>query len=208
MARLLTVIAFLFLLSPMMLAGTLQQAVELPETATVLGRITDWWACPLPGARITVRAGGKEVATATTDAGGNYRLEGLVGWPMTVDARLVGFSTAQRQDTLRLGPNLWDAGLPVDLEGETVISGVIRNEDHTPIVGASVTLHSAFHESPAHQARSGAAGAFSITVYQSGQYVLYATAAGRIGASVVLDTSEPNSLRSISLVLRRSRWCH
>lgn len=186
-----------------------QATQTLPSVMDVSGRVTDWSACPLPGATVkAVNGSGTEVARATTDADGEFHIRGLEWVPLRMSAELTGFSKATRVPRLTRGNNRWDVGITVGLmlDEPFRVTGTVLDHTKKPIASASVTIHSVFDESDALQARTDRTGKFELDLYQRGQYVVYATAAGHVGAATVVEASR-GPIPAINLTLQPGRSC-
>lgn len=87
--------------------------------ASLRGRITDAQGGNIPGATVKVFAGGREVASTTSDGNGMYRFSGAPSGTVRVQVSLDGFKTASRALVLR-GTTTLDVPLEVGEMTETV----------------------------------------------------------------------------------------
>ena len=87
--------------------------------ASLRGRITDTQGGNIPGATVKVFAGGREVASTTSDGNGMYRFSGAPSGTVTVQVALEGFKTTNRALVLR-GTTTLDVPLEVGEMTETV----------------------------------------------------------------------------------------
>jgi hypothetical protein len=99
--------------------------------ATLRGRISDAQGGNLPGATVKVLAGGREVASTTSDENGQYQVAGIPSGSVTVQVALEGFKTARRGLVLR-GTTTLDVPLEIGSLGETV---TVSAEPVSPFVG-------------------------------------------------------------------------
>jgi hypothetical protein len=118
-----------------------------PTTLAIQGTVTHGVSgAALAGVAITV--GGAANASASTDAQGNYRIEGLVPGAVTVTAALAGFDTVIGSATLTpattvlFSPRLYPSGTAPPDANTTGIIGVVRDANtNAPLSGVSVTLN-------------------------------------------------------------------
>src|SRR5688500_254342 len=69
------------------------------QTGTIQGKVTGVTGTPISGAQVTASTGLRTVASALTDANGDFRMANIPAGTYTVRARLLGYS-AQSQDNV------------------------------------------------------------------------------------------------------------
>lgn len=176
-------------------AGSASEALELtvvsvgppPATATILGRITTVESAePVGGAQVRVNAFGDTIPvfSVTSDAEGNYRIEGISPGTYIVIAGKEGFDTASTTVTLEagesrtvdlaLGPELLTGTIFGRVTNAATESGIPAAEvlvigDTVPVLGDTIPLFTTTSDS---------FGNYSIPDVEPGTYLVIAQKAG------------------------------
>lgn len=147
--------------------------VRLGRGATLTGQVVTDSGAPVAGARVAVRGGGSfgPQASATSDAAGNFRIEGLGDGTVTVSATRTGYTDAVQTDVnpATSGPLRLVMG-----EGGSVV-GTVRGLSASELPGASVEVRSG---SSAQRAQVDGSGAFKVEGVAPGTARVTANAGG------------------------------
>jgi Carboxypeptidase regulatory-like domain len=199
----------LMLLILMLAITCAAKAQQRDETASVRGRVTDLFGYGIEDATIQFFSRTwfkaptevKLVKSVTTDAQGNYTLDGLpYGYYIaSVESRGFRYGEVSRV-FLSTGENLLDMGLEVgaltDVPG-IEISGTVLQTDKSPLIDATVTLMSAFDSEIACRTRTDKSGRYKFMVHTPSQYIIYASKEGfEVGAATTTGAA-----KAVNLVL-------
>jgi hypothetical protein len=183
-----------FSLSPLLIRPVPPPVPRLPLTGTVSGRVTSSAGAAIAGATLSV--GGTSL-TATTDASGNYRLDGVPAGTQTVTATAAGFlSRAQTVSvtagatatlTFTLSPVV--VALPPPLPPRVLpttgtVTGRVTTSGGTGIGGATVTV-----SGTTLSATTSSLGTYTISGVPAGSRSLTASAAGFLSRSQAVSVT-------------------
>lgn len=178
----------------------------------LVGRITDWHGCPLPGVKVTISdTSGRSQVSGTTDGSGHYAIRDVPRGNVVVRAELAGFRSVTAEPALYAGRNVWDAGLPLQLLVVTKshsITGAVRANDGSAIADASVTLWNVFSPTRISQTRSDKQGRFSVQTVDSGQFIISAVSPNFLAATHIANFEQADgSDVVIDFVLQQTEYC-
>jgi hypothetical protein len=150
---------------------------------------------PIGGARVDFWSRARRIAmSATTDAAGAYRAEGLAAGETKVAVTQYALGIAHRRDIVVDGDATLDIDLPV-----AVVEGVVREAgSDRPLEGATVTAAPAAGSGPGSGGggasdRTDAAGAWRIDGLDPGAHTLTALHAGHAFATRVVEVPAAES---------------
>ena len=130
-------------------------AIAIAVPGQIQGRVVDQTGAPIPGATVTVQAGGQR-RTTNTDANGLYSVFGLPSGPMSVTSTLPGFKTVERSILYDQRPRQVDFQLMVGGVTETVtVTSDAPLIDTTTAEAKQVIRPDSLTGHPAAQAQSG-----------------------------------------------------
>ncbi|HVR43134.1 MAG TPA: carboxypeptidase regulatory-like domain-containing protein [Thermoanaerobaculia bacterium] len=174
--------------------------VALERGTTIVGKVTGPDGAPLAG--VSIGLGGEtrnlmipQIAPqrgTSSDAAGEYRLEGVAAGEHMLRARKDGYQNESR--TLQVE----GSEMRVDLRlsrGEAV-TGVVVTESGMPVADASVTARSAVQDGTARNTKTDANGAFRLDGLTPGRYTFAASREGYARGEVRdVDVSVPSAVR-------------
>ncbi|MEO7272038.1 MAG: carboxypeptidase-like regulatory domain-containing protein [Vicinamibacterales bacterium] len=174
------------------------------DSGTLYGRVTDEMGQSIPGADVALLSpDGGYRRTVKTDDNGNFVVVRIPIGKIAVAASLPGFMTESVTAVVFRGRNLLDLGLVVGREfipPPYRIRGRVGSTGGQSLAEVTVTLRNAYVQSSLIQVRSDAGGAFSITTYKPGDYVLAATLPGYAPAVLGVDLDATRELvRDVTL---------
>jgi protocatechuate 3,4-dioxygenase beta subunit len=151
-------------------------AVVLEKGLAVEGVVRDGSSrAPVPGARVSTWVGdglpwepGSGVVTASTDAKGRYRLEGLPRGLLEIQARAPGYGRARRRN-VRAGGTA-----DLNLFPGSSLSGFVLDPDGRPVADAVVRAEADYARGAREAERTDAKGRFELIGIPSGSYALVA----------------------------------
>lgn len=182
--------------------------IELDLGVKLVGRVTAPDGSPLSG--VTVRpssmAGGRMYiamggdAQATTDASGEYVLEGLEAGEKTFELSHSKYVTARKTSELRGR----ETRLDVRLEGGSRVTGSVVTDDGAAVAEATVDAWGG--QNMGRSAKTDAGGNFSFETLTPGRYSFRASKTGHAQATV--DDVDVQSGTPVRIVLGRGSVVH
>jgi 5-hydroxyisourate hydrolase-like protein (transthyretin family) len=131
------------------------------ESSMVAGRVADGAQRSLAGAAVTATLPDGTVLQVLTDAGGGYELSGLpAGVPVTIQARLDGYTTAASAQTLTLSPGKQTSADLTLRAAAGRVTGVVVDGAGRPAAGVPVQLWRS-GQGAVDQVTTGADGRFA-----------------------------------------------
>ena len=198
----------MLLLSLLVIGFTSSFGQEAPA-GDIRGRVIDLFGAPIEGVTIVVSIGGNDVQRLVTDERGVYQTSKLSAGRYIVTANLKGFLRTKSDAYVGPGEHLIvDLGLPPGRISPALfqpeVVGIVRSTNRKPVVGATVTIISAFNSEIRVQAEADSSGRFKLQVPEPGQYVLYASMPGfAVAANVVtIPLIPPRKTPSVNFELR------
>ncbi|MFQ5633357.1 MAG: DUF2271 domain-containing protein, partial [bacterium] len=164
-----------------------------PQPAAVSGTVRETGSnAAITSAIVQLKSGGQVKYEATTDASGNYSINGIVAGSYQLVASKSGYATWSESITLSAGQSLAnkDISLTKIVAGAS-LSGQVRGAvSNQPIVGAVLQLKKAGQVS--YEATSDATGAYQFASVQPDTYTLSVYKAGYITwhQSITLTASQ------------------
>lgn len=166
-------------------------AILLPAGATVEGKVLAPDGQPLEGADVSVAdtsingLPGFSFQSATTDADGQYRIEGISPGPHTLEARAAGYRRAVRDVEATVEPRRVDFQLDRGLE----VSGRVVDDAGSPVPDARVFISGGTAGSFQSVVISAGDGAFRIPSVEDGTYSLRAAKKGYSAGHIEQDVT-------------------
>ena len=157
---------------------------------TISGTVTDPGGGPIPGASLWACpfTGSGSCQSASTDSNGAYTIRGLATGTYRVEACATGYACEYYDNTLD-----WNAAIPItategadtpginfSLRVEGTISGVVKDPDGNPIVGASLYAGPYTGSGSWVSGQTGPGGAYTIGGLATGDYRIQACATGYV----------------------------
>jgi uncharacterized GH25 family protein len=173
--------------------------LELEQGVRLTGRITAPGGGPLADATVTVQPSPTgafaltgSVRRATTDANGEYSLEGLSPGEETIGVSHAKYNSVAKTVVLK-GK---ETKLDVTLEGGMTVSGVVVTDSGAPVADAEVEAYSA--GAGGERARTNASGAFEMQGLRAGRYRFSAAKNGYVeGTQSDVDISAGTPIRIV-----------
>lgn len=134
--------------------------VTVERAATIEGRVTDEAGAPLDRVRVEHHAGGeaRQVDAVTTDANGDYVVDGVPAGQTTLSFARRGYQTLKKQVELTAG----DTRLDVRLATGRVLTGRVVDGQGSPVPEASVEAYSQIGGGAFSTATTDSAGKFRL----------------------------------------------
>jgi hypothetical protein len=171
------------------------------RATSLRGNVTDLFGSPLPDAGVEVLLeDGTRLSTTHTDQQGVYNFADLPVARLKIVVKLRGFREEEITLPPKTGQQVLDVGLKAGqlfTEPLIEISGSVRQATGGPAARASVTIVNAYNQRLAQTVKTDKDGKYNVTVYDPGQYVIYASQPGFkvCATAIVLPATFPRESR-------------
>ncbi len=181
---------------------------QTANVASMRGRVLDPFGNPISDVVLEFSiAGQAQPFDVRTDQQGNYKVSNLPIGEYAIAIWSRGFMTERRNINLARGSVLQlDFSLVAGYVGGAIpieVSGIIRQQDDSPVADATVTVENAFSERLIYKAKTDNSGRYKIEVLYPGQYIVHVAKPGfAVNASaVVLLATLPRQNKALNLML-------
>ena len=188
-------------------AGAALIVAKNVHRTSIQGRITDLLGSPLSGTLVEVTTNdGTQRFSGRTDEQGNYKIGNLPVSQLKVAVKLRGFRQEEFTLLPKTGQQVLDVGLEVGQLSNNPpieVSGIVQQSKGEVLSDATVTIVNAFNQRLVERVRTEKAGRYKVTVYDPGQYIIYASKPSFMvsAVTIVLPATLPRERRTTDFEL-------